>query len=163
MKRRSLLFISLSLIVVFTSIQCSLVSKIINPNSAPVPPLNVNPDQQGNPGQQNQFKLTGIWESQTDTGFGTTMYAELILEPTGTFSQQVTVADLMTLDTGSYAVGDSFIRFVVTNHEPKEYKGQPMNWLTSFTYYYSVVDANTVIFEDRVAGSQWYAYRQTTP
>jgi hypothetical protein len=104
--------------------------------------------------------LAGIWAADTDTGFGTTMHTELVLEYTGTFSQQVTAGSLMTLDTGTFVVGDGFIRFTCTHHEPTEYKGQPMNWLTGWTYYYTFIDADTVQFEDKIAKATWLMYRQ---
>lgn len=156
-------------ILLITSMACE-VSISLNPSptipaNTNVLPNNLVPNPADNPVQNGEnppaeFKLTGIWESQTDTGFGTTMYTELIINPNKTFSQQVTVADLMAYDTGIYEVGEGFIHFVVQDHEPKVYKGKQMSWITSFTYFYTPVDANTVAFEDRVAGSQWTAYRK---
>jgi hypothetical protein len=115
-------------------------------------------DRQGD--ENIVVKLPGTWVADTDTGFGTTMHTELILEYTGTFSQMVTAGSLMTLDTGTYDVRDGWIRFSVTHHEPTEYKGQPQNWLTGWTYYYSFIDADTVEFTDKIAGSTWQMHRK---
>jgi hypothetical protein len=131
-------------------------------NNQPQPePLDNNPpfQPQDNPQPDGQFRLEGIWEAQVDTEFGT-VYSELILEPTRTFSQQVLFNDLMTYDTGTYQVGQGFIHFAVENHEPKVYKGQEMTWVNSFTYFYTPVDANSMILEDRIASTRWTVYRK---
>lgn len=44
------------------------------------------------------------------------VYSQLILEPTKTFSQQVTLGNLLTYDVGRYEVRQGFIRFVVEDH-----------------------------------------------
>jgi hypothetical protein len=133
----------------------------VPPNNQAPPANNVNPPENNNnnPNNTAQFQLEGTWGSQTDTQYGVVNY-ELILEHTRTFSQQVILGDLLTYDVGTYAVGDGFIRFIVENHEPKTYKGKDMHWLTSFTYFYTVVDAGSMIFEDRIAGTQWTVYRR---
>jgi hypothetical protein len=130
-----------------------------NPPDNQVPPANnVNPAD-NNPNNAGRFQLEGTWGSQSDTQYGVVNYA-LILEHTGTFSQQVILNDLLTYDVGTYAVGDGFIRFIVENHEPKTYKGQDMHWLTSFTYFYTVLDAGSMSLEDRVGGTRWTVYRR---
>ena len=93
-----------------------------------------------------------------DTGNGI-VYTQLILEHTGTFSQVVTWGDLMTYDVGIYEVGDGFIHFSVTDHEPKEYLGQEMTWVNSFTYFITPIDQNTMVVEDRIMNTQWTMYR----
>ena len=129
-------------------------------NNQPQPQDNNQPQQQdNNPQPAAEFQLEGIWEAQVDTDYGT-VYSELILEHTGTFSQQVVLNDLMTYDTGAYQVGDGFIHFTVTNHEPKVYKGKQMTWVNSFTYFYTPVDANSMILEDHIAGTRWTVYRK---
>lgn len=134
-----------------------------NPDQNPQPGPDQNPQPQdipnNNPGIPADFKLTGIWEAQVQTEYGM-VYTQLILEPTMTFSQQAVWADLMTYDVGTYVVGDGFIHFNVENHEPKIYKGKEMTWVNSFTYFYTVVDANTMNFEDRIVGSSWTVYRK---
>lgn len=65
----------------------------------------------------------------------------------------------MTCDVGTYQVGEGSIHFVVQDHEPKEYNGSRMKWLTSWTYFYAFVDENTMTFEDWVAGSRWAVHR----
>jgi len=123
-------------------------------------PLNQDPPVDPGQNAPPEYKLPGIWVSDTDTGYGTIMHTELILEYTGTFSQQVTAGSLMTWDVGVYEVGDGFIRFVVENHEPKEYMGRTMSWLTGFTYFYTFVDQNTILLEDHISGNSWYAFRE---
>ena len=134
-----------------------------NPN---IPNNNQNNNQNNNNNPNNDqgfdpafFDLTGIWESYDQTSAGP-VSTELILEQTGTFSQTVTWGDLMTLETGTYVVGDGFIHFVVENHQPQSYQGQPMSWVDSFTYFFTPVDADTMGLEDHVAGTQWTVYRQ---
>ena len=124
------------------------------PDNPQVP--NDNDDQ---PQAPAQFKLTGSWYSQTDTAYGT-VYLQLILEPTDTFSQQARLSDLLTYDVGTYVVGDGYIHFTVTDHQPKVYRNQPMQWVNSFTYFIIPVDQNTMQVEDHVVGTQWTMYRQ---
>ncbi|MDD5368300.1 MAG: hypothetical protein PHQ40_04390 [Anaerolineaceae bacterium] len=187
MKSKSHILLYLVVVLLFTSINCNMATSLLQKDRQVAPPLRNDvplPDQnndQGrfappvdnnrqNPvvppvdnGDQNaapDYQLEGTWISQTDTGFGTVMDTELILEYTGTFSQLVTAGSLMTLDTGIYEVGDGFIRFVVENHEPKEYNGQAMSWATGFTYFYYFVDEDTISFEDHISGNSWLAYRE---
>jgi hypothetical protein len=40
------------------------------------------------------------------------------------------------------------------------YKGKEMTWVNSFTYFYTVVDANTMNFEDHIVGTSWTVYRK---
>jgi hypothetical protein len=133
------------------------------PDDNPLPqdnnPPDDNPLPQDNPNPAGPFKLTGIWESQTQTDYGV-VSSQLLLEPTGTFSQQVTLGNLLTYDVGTYVVGDGFIHFAVTDHEPKEYLGKQMTWVNSFTYFYTPIDANSMLLEDHVAGTQWTMYRR---
>ncbi len=177
MRAKKIWPILLSLLLLISSLQCAAVTRLFSPGEQPEnrdqgqPQPIPNNEGQANPqpqpfdegeigGDQPDYKLEGIWVSDTDTGYGTTMHTELVLEYTGTFSQQVTAGSLMTLDTGTYDVGDGWIRFTVTHHEPTEYKGKELNWMTGWTYYYTFIDENTVEFEDRLLGASWYAYRQ---
>ncbi len=105
------------------------------------------------------INLVGIWESQTMTGYGV-MYSEMILQPNGSYSYLVRWGDLMTWETGLYEVGQGFIHFSVQDYEPKEYKGTAMLRPTSWTVFYTVVDQDTMIWEDRVLGTQWTVYRR---
>jgi hypothetical protein len=108
----------------------------------------------------DQSQIPGIWSSQVQTAYGP-MRTVLVLDLTKKFSQQSTLGYLMTYDVGTYEVGDGYIHFVVQDHEPKVYNGQPMTWLKSWTYLYTVTDANTMIFEDRVAQSRWTVHRES--
>ena len=108
--------------------------------------------------QPGQFQLSGIWNSQVQTQYGL-MRTELILDGAKKFSQQAFLGYLMTYDVGTYQTGDGYIHFVVQDHEPKVYNGQKMTWITSWTHFYTVVDDNTMIFEDRIAHSRWTVNR----
>ncbi len=108
--------------------------------------------------QPGQFPLSGIWNSQVQTQYGI-MRTELILDDAKKFSQQAFLGYLMTYDVGTYQTGDGYIHFVVQDHEPKVYNGQKMTWITSWTYFYTVVDDNTMVFEDRIAHSRWTVNR----
>jgi len=88
------------------------------------------------------------------------MNTQLILDDKKKFSQQAVLNDLMTYDVGAYQTGEGYIHFVVEDHEPKFYHGQPMTWLKSWTYFYTVVDENSMTFEDRIARTSWTVYRQ---
>jgi hypothetical protein len=130
-------------------------------NQQPQPPFQPNNPQPNNqqPITGGPYELAGVWDSQTQTQYGI-VYSELILEHTGTFSQQAVIADLMTYDVGFYEVGDGWIHFSVQNHEPKVYKGKDMTWPNSFTYFYTFIDADTIKFEDHIINSSWVAYRK---
>jgi hypothetical protein len=122
----------------------------------PQPPFQPNNQQ---PITGGPYEVAGVWDSQTQTQYGI-VYSELILEHTGTFSQQVLLGDLMTYDVGTFVLGDGWIHFYVDNHEPKVYKGKDMTWPNSFTYFYTFVDANTINFEDHITNANWTAYRK---
>ncbi len=126
------------------------------PAGQPQPPLQPAAPQRPAPAA---IKLAGIWESQMTTGFGT-MYSQMILHPNKSYSYQVILGDLMTWETGTYEPGEGFIHFSVLNYEPKVYKGTTMSRPTSWTVFYTVVDENTMIWEDRVLGTQWTVYRR---
>ncbi len=122
------------------------------------PPAPVQPPQvpQQPPAAINPV---GIWESQTMTDYGV-MFSQMILQPNGSYSYQVRWGDLMTWEVGLYEVGQGFIHFSVQDYEPKVYKGTTMWRPTSWTVFYTVVDQNTMIWEDRVLGTQWTVYRR---
>jgi hypothetical protein len=123
------------------------------------PDLNLQPDQnQGTQPDVEDFDIVGIWESQVDTDQGT-VSTQLILEHTGTFSQAVTWNDLMALDTGEYNIVGNAIHFTVTHHEPTEYMGQPLTWVTSFTYFVTPIDATSMIVEDHIMDTSWTMYK----
>jgi hypothetical protein len=121
------------------------------------------PEPQPPPGEKatptpDRSPVCGIWSSEVQTAYGP-MKTVLVLDAAKKFSQQSTLGYLMTYDVGTYEVGDGYIHFVVQDHEPKVYNGQPMTWLKSWTYLYTVTDANTMIFEDRIAQSRWTVHR----
>ena len=174
MRSRAHLLLFLSILLLMSSLGCRLVASIFQPDQpvqpiqpVEIPPPNdqlpeplIEPENLPDPELPVDFQLAGIWEAEVDTGYGSTLYFELILEHTGTFSQQVLLGDLMTYDVGTYVVGDGFIHFMVENHEPKVYKGKDMTWVNSFTYFYTVVDGDTLTFEDHIQDSTWTVYRR---
>jgi hypothetical protein len=105
----------------------------------------------GGGGGTDAGRLVGIWQGSNE---------ELVLKDDGTFSRTVTWGGLMTWDIGLYEVGGGFIHFAVQDHEPKEYLGQPLSYVTSFTYFYTFVDNDHVVFEDHLINTQWDMYRQ---
>jgi hypothetical protein len=107
----------------------------------------------------SQFEVAGIWNSEVQTVYGM-MQTQLILDLAKKFSQQAFLGAFMTYDIGTYTLGEGYLHFAVQDHEPKTYNGQPMTWLKSWTCFYTVVDANTMTFEDRIANSRWTVYRQ---
>ena len=131
--------------------------------SSKVPPdLVLNPSllPQAAPAEQNALlDIVGIWASQQQTAYGT-IYTQVILERTGTYSMQAWWSDLLTYETGTYQVGDGFIHFMLTNYEPKIYKGRWMSRPMTWTAWYTIVDQNTMEWEDRIVKSRWTVYRQ---
>lgn len=130
------------------------------PQQAPpqVPQLQA-PPAQVQPPQAAAINVVGIWESQIMTGYGV-MFTQMILQPNGSYSYQVRLGNLMTWEVGLYEVGQGFIHFSVQNYEPKEYMDKQMSRPTSWTVFYTVVDQDTMIWEDRVLDTQWTVYRR---
>lgn len=50
------------------------------------------------------------------------MAVEVIFFPNGTYSRAHVAGSLMTRDVGTYAVVQNWIRFQLTNYEPKYYR-----------------------------------------
>ena len=123
---------------------------------SPTPTAQPQPPQ---PQPPTAINVVGIWESRIATDYGP-MYTQMILQPNGGYSYQVVWGDLMTWEVGLYEVGEGFIHFAVQDYEPKEYKGQRLSRPTSWTVFYTVLDENTMIWEDRVLGTRWTVYRQ---
>jgi hypothetical protein len=142
---------------------------------APQPPQQVQPDQppgapqpQQAPAQPVQpqppaagINLVGIWESQIMTDYGV-MYTQMILQPNGSYSYQVILGDLMTWEVGTYQVvaDQNFIHFTLEDYGPTTYKGTQLSRPTSWGVFYTVVDGDTMIWEDRVLGTQWTVHRR---
>jgi hypothetical protein len=100
-------------------------------------------------------RIVGIWRWQSDAA------GELLLTPEKTFSQAIYWNGLMTYDTGIYDTGEGFVHFAVQQHQPVVYgpNGSPMAYVTSFTYFYTFVDDNHVVFSDHIVNTSWDAYR----
>ena len=117
----------------------------------------LNPAQDGD----DRSLLVGIWVSSGESVLGP-YSSETILQRDGRFSQTVRAGELMTYDTGTYTVlpEEKAIHFTVLDHEPKIYKDRPMDWVSSFTTFYETIDADTMTWEDRIAGTRWQVTRQ---
>lgn len=105
------------------------------------------------------FDPVGIWTSEVTTEYGT-IYAETILERTSTYSHMARWRDLMTYEVGEYQVLEGAIHFSVRDYEPKVYKGTEMSRPLSWTVWYTVVDENTMIWEDRIMNTRWEVHRR---
>jgi len=95
------------------------------------------------------------------TAYGA-MYTQMILQPNGNYSYQVIMGDLMTWEVGTYEVvaGQHFIHFTLENYGPTTYKGTQLSRPMSWGVFYTAVDADTMIWEDRVLGTRWTVYRR---
>lgn len=105
------------------------------------------------------FNLVGIWEAQIPTAYGV-MFTQMILQPNGSYSYQVVLGDLMTWETGFYETGPGYIHFSLQNYGPTTYKSTELSRPMSWSVFYTVVDADTMVWEDRVLGSQWTVRRR---
>jgi hypothetical protein len=128
------------------------------PSPAPAAPVALPDVRRPAPIRAEPFQIFGIWKATVQSPYGA-MAIELVLQPNKKFSQTAVLNNMMTYDTGTVELGEGYIHFVVQDHEPKVYNGVPMKWLQSWTYFYTVVDANTMTFEDRIANSRWNVYR----
>lgn len=126
---------------------------------AQVPPQNNVPNEPQPAPVDAAFKLVGIWDAEIPTEYGT-MYAEMILEPNNHYSYQVRWNDLMSYEVGSYQVGSGFIHFAVEDYQPKTYKGQELSHPLSWTVWYTVLDANTMRWNDRIMNTSWQVTRR---
>ncbi len=102
--------------------------------------------------------LVGRWKSTIKSVHGTAV-VDVILKRNGTFSKTVKWRGLMTYDVGTYTVGNGFIHFKITDHEPKVYKGVPQRWVKSETIFFRLVNRNRMVCEDRIMKTRWEAYR----
>jgi len=102
--------------------------------------------------------LIGTWASQVTTPLcvGT---AETILMPNGSFSKTFRCGQLVTWDTGMYTVGEGYIHFNITDHEPKKYNGKHMQWVKSETVFFRFIGPNRMMCHDRITGGSWEAVR----
>lgn len=130
------------------------------PQAQPAPPQ----QPQAQPAWPQQaapaaIHLVGIWEAQTPTEYGV-VFSQMILQPNGSYSYQVVLGDLMTWETGFYEVGPSYIHFSLQNYGPTTYKGTELSRPMSWTVFYTVVDENTMVWEDAVLGNRWTVHRR---
>jgi hypothetical protein len=102
--------------------------------------------------------LIGTWRAHVSTPWGPG-FAETILMKNGRFSKTFKVAEMKTLDTGKYTVGQGYIHFDIEDHEPKVYKGKPMQWVKSETVFFQMAGPDRMLCEDRITGGRWEAYR----
>jgi hypothetical protein len=109
------------------------------------------------PGEK-QPDLTGIWQSQFSSPFGMCT-SETILMPKGQFSKKVVCGQMLITDTGTYTVGEGYIHFDIKDHEPKVYKGKPMQWVKSETVYFQFIGPDRLACHDRITNGRWEAVR----
>jgi hypothetical protein len=107
---------------------------------------------------KDKAQVVGTWFYQLQTPYGVANY-QLFMDSTKNFTCQTTMNGLMAYDSGEYQHQDDFVHFVVKKHEPKVRNGKKEHWLTSWGYYYKVVDADKLLFEDRLVGGRFYVYR----
>ena len=79
--------------------------------------------------------------------------------PNGSFSKTFRCGGLVTWDVGSYTVGEGYIHFEISDHEPKVYNGKRMQWVKSETVFFRLADPNRMICHDRITGNSWEAMR----
>ncbi len=111
--------------------------------------------------QVASIDFAGVWESQTTTLYGT-VYSQMFLDRYGEYSMQSWWLDLLSYEVGFYVVGDGFIHFTVADYQPKIYKGKWMTRPTSWTAWYTVLDQDRMIWEDRTIGTRWTVRRGGT-
>jgi hypothetical protein len=102
--------------------------------------------------------LVGVWKSNIQSIHGTAV-VQVILKRNGTFSKTVKWRGLMTYDVGTYIVGNGFIHFKITDHDPKWYKGVSQKWVKSETIFFRMINRNRMVCEDRIMKTRWEAYR----
>jgi hypothetical protein len=107
----------------------------------------------------SHFQLAGVWLSKIQTNRGV-LITELILDPSNKFCQKTTYNDHRISDVGIYHADSGCIDFFVEDHEPKVYHGRPMSWLRCWTCFFTVVDGNTMLFENRSTKHRWSVHRQ---
>lgn len=90
------------------------------------------------------------------------MSAQMILQPNGNYSYQVIMGELMTWEVGTYEVlaDQNFIHFALENYGPTTYKGTQLARPMSWSVFYTVVDADTMIWKDSVFSTQWTVHRR---
>ncbi|MBI4672123.1 MAG: hypothetical protein HY741_10715 [Chloroflexi bacterium] len=130
-----------------------------NPPANQFPPVGNVPLEPPPDTAPGAIDLVGIWTSAETTQYGT-VYAETILERNNNYSHQVRWGDLMTYEVGVYQAGDGFIHFSVQDYQPKEYKGTALSRPLSWTVYFTVVDENTMTWEDRIMNTRWQVHRR---
>lgn len=114
------------------------------PNDQPQQAPAANPNAGGDNGDPSV--LYGSWVSDATLN-GMQCHAEYIYESTGTYSSLGTCGNAygsyMTRSVGTWRlVQPGVIRIEYTDHEPKEYGGQPIAYPTGETVTFSVVNRN---------------------
>ncbi|MBM4285649.1 MAG: hypothetical protein FJ128_10440 [Deltaproteobacteria bacterium] len=112
----------------------------------------------GWPGNAGAQSLVGIWRSYLNTAWGLA-YQEVIFMANGTFTKSARVGTWMARDVGTYTVGENYVHFNITDHEPKYYLGKPLQWVKSETWFFQFEGADRVVFFDRITNQRWVAHR----
>lgn len=79
------------------------------------------------------------------------MAVEVIFFPNGTYSRAHVAGSPMTRDVGTYTIVQNWIRFQLTNYEPKYYMNRPMTRPMSDTWVVSRFDGR--ILQATVGGN----------
>lgn len=79
------------------------------------------------------------------------MAVEVIFSSNGTYSRAHVAGSLMTRDVGTYTIVQNWIRFQLTNYEPKYYMNRPMTRPMSDTWVVSRFDGR--ILQAMVGGN----------
>jgi hypothetical protein len=134
------------------------IAPVANPIEQLPPTHTENNLQQPLPPEAD-IDFVGIWTSEEATQYGV-VYAETILERNNDYSHQVHWNDLLTYETGEYETGPGYIHFTVQDYQPKTYKGTELSRPLSWTVWYTVIDENTMRWEDRTLNTNWLVTRR---
>ena len=108
------------------------------PAGQPAPPPAQNPNAGGDNGDPSV--LYGSWASD-QTLNGMQCHAEYIFENTGTYSSLAYCASYMTRSVGTWRlIQPGVVRIEYTDHEPKEFGGQPIRYPSGETFTFTVVN-----------------------
>ena len=88
--------------------------------------------------------ITGIWQPSLSQGES---------------ENHVNIPSQVSESLASYTVGEGYIHFNISDHEPKRYGGKRMTWVKSETIFFRFVGPNRMMCHDRITGGSWEAVR----
>lgn len=106
-----------------------------------------------------RFQFAGVWTSKMEGERGTKSM-ELVFQPPNRFSQKSIVNKETTHDVGTYQAGAGYLHFFIEDHEPKVSNGRQVSWPRNWTYFFTVLDENTMVLENRISRSKWTLRRK---